>query len=393
MPSSAPAGAPLDLSTLTYEALSEDPYPIFARLRAESPIVHVPDLDEWYITRWDDCAQLGAISDDVAPGRQADEDFFGAPNILRLDGAAHKALRMGIDTRIRPRAISSYVDTAIRPIVAEYVARIRPQGKADLTTELFEQISVRIVGNQLGMKDVDDETLVRWFQVLSSGHATRDGAEADVLVEIEAYLRNKIAAVTAEADDSIISHMVHVGQDDPRTYDELAPTLRVIILGGFQEPGHAVANAFYGLFTRPEQLAELVADPEKYAGAAFNEGLRWLSPVSGISRTTRREVTIRDVTIPANSSLTVLIAAANRDPEQFEDPDSYDMHRMLQAHAAFGFGEHFCSGNFLARQLGQIMIEEVVRTLPGLRPDPDLPSEVSGYGFRAATHLPALWNI
>lgn len=393
MPRDSPV-APPDLGAITYEALDLDPYPIYQQLREHAPIAYIPAFDEWFVTRWDDCVTITTTPGALAAGRDLDDEFFGTPNVLTLEGNDHKSLRAGIDTTLRPRAVKAYFEAAARPVVTDYVERLRPAGGCDLTTDLFERISVRVVSNQLGMSDLDDDTLVRWFHVLSAGHDIRDGAEAAVAAEIDAYMRRRIDTLRRDPDDSVLSHMLHGGRDDgnPRDYDDVMPTLRVIILGGLQEPGHTVANAFFGLFSKPDQLAAVTADPHTLAAPALNEGLRWIAPVGAVGRTARTDITIRDVTIPAGGRVTLVVASANRDPDRFDSPDQYDLNRMLLPNASFGYGEHYCSGHFFARQLGQMVIEETVTRLPGLRPDPDNEPVVSGYGFRAAKNLPARWD-
>lgn len=390
-----------DLERITFEQLEEDPYPVYARLRATAPIARLPVLDEWLVTRWDDCVAIGGMQDALVPGHDVDDEFFGVPSVLRLEGEEHRRLRQGIDARLRPRAVGSYIEEAARPVAVDYIERLRPAGQADLTTELFERISVRVVGNQLGLHDVDDESLVRWFHTLSAGHTNLDedvdraAAATASLAEIDAYMREKIERLRREPDQSIIAHMLHGGVpegEEPRSFDDVMPSIRVIILGGFQEPGNAIANTFHGLFTRPEQLAALAADPGRLAAPALQEGLRWIAPIGTVARTSRTEIAYGGAVIPAGARIQLVVASANRDDARYDDPDIYDLERMMHPNATFGYGEHYCAGHFLARGIGQIAIEETVSRLPGLRPHPELPIEVSGFVFRGTKHLPAVWE-
>lgn len=400
---STPAPQAFDPASVTFDALEgPDPEGLFENLRTQAPIVYAPQADLWLVTSWDACSAIAALPDAHTAGGEDDNRFFGTPNILSMEGAAHRELRRGIDEELRPRAVRGYVDELARKTVVDYIERIRPLGRADLTTELFERISVRVIGDKLGLGDVDAETLVRWFKTLSEGleQQSRENADAAVAAaaavrEIDDYLRDRVAQLQQHPDASIISHMVHTGTPDghPRSFDEVAPSIRVIILGGFQEPGNAVANTFHGLFTRPEQLALLAADPQRYAAPALEEGLRWIAPIHAVQRTSTREIVTEWGRIPSNTPMMLVVGAANRDRARFADADRYDLERSFLPNATFGYGEHFCAGHALARALGQIVIEETVTRLPGLRPDPEAQPEVSGFFFRGAKHVPARWTV
>ena len=171
------------------------------------------------------------------------------------------------------------------------------------------------------------------------------------------------------------------------------PSIRVIILGGFQEPGNAVSNAFLGLFKNPEQMEVLRAHPDAYASLALHESLRWIAPIGVVARLTAEEIEVAGVTIPAGAQVGLIVASANRDEERYQHPDRFDLTREKESHATFGYGNHHCSGHFLAKSLGEIVVEETVARLPGLRADPNRPAEVSGYLFRGTKSLPAVWDI
>ena len=387
------------LDDIDLAELERDPYPVYARLRREAPIAYVPAIDEWLVTRWDDCNAIAERTDAFMGGHPIDDVFFGPYNILRMEGEDHTNMRVGIDARLRPRVVKSYLDPMARPIVIDYIERIRDAGQADLATELFEKISVRVIGNSLGLGEMDDETLVRWFHVLGGGRANETGdpeadrRSAEAVAEIDAFLTDKVARYRDEPDDSIISHMVHGGATNgPRTYEEISPSINVIILGGFQEPGNSVSNSFHGLLDNPDQLRALQEDPAGLSTAAVQEGLRWIAPIGQVSRTLLKDVDHAGAVIPADAKLSLVVASANRDESRFENPEAFDLSRPFLPNATFGYKHHFCAGHHIARGLAQITVEETARRLPGLRRDPDREAEVRGYLFRGVKSLPALWD-
>src|SRR5579864_2527608 len=282
------------LDEITIEQLENDPDPIFARLRREAPISRIPALGSWLASNWEYCWQIASDTQNFTGGTDpALEHVFGQPCVLSVDGEIHDDLRAMIDPNLRPRAVNRYIDDLARPIARKYLAEIKDQGSAALMAEYFEPVSVRAVGDMLGLKQVDSNTLRRWFHDLSSGFvnkavdaqgnflnpagfAASDAAHA----EIEAVVNPMLDRLEKEPDDSALSHWLHDGMPEgqvrPREY--IFPTLLVILLGGMQEPGHACGSTLLGLFTQPEQLRRVITD-KNLIPKAVTEGLRWMSPI------------------------------------------------------------------------------------------------------------------
>jgi len=397
--------------------LDADPYPFYKRLRDETPVAYVPGSDAYFITRYADCATAGGGdadfkgSQDIPPLMRV----FGAPNVLTADGAAHADLRTGIDPVLRPATVNAYIDDLVRPIARDYLARLVnaalpgragdghagdiPRGRAELMSGYFEPVSVESLRRVMGLDGlVDATTLRRWFADLSFGltNFSYDPAALDIAdatnAEIESVLIPLLGRLRRKPDDSMLGHMLWAGRadGDPRPVEQLLPSLKVILLGGMQEPGHAAGSTLLGLFTRPDQLARFYAAPAETAPLAVHEGLRWIAPIGTIERAARHDITIGGCRIPAGAQLEIIVASANRDERQFADPDEFDIDRSSRAHQAFGGGAHFCAGHFFARQAEHIMMEELVRHLPDLAQDGD--ARVTGWIFRAPKSLPVSWS-
>ena len=396
----------MDINEVTLEKLEENPYPIYAELRKSNPIVQLPGIGgEWFVTSWDACSKIGALSGlgSLRGGHPSQIEFFGGDNILTMQGPKHTSLRAGIDVVLRPKHVKEYIEQSALSVIQEYVARIKPRGEAELVSELFEPISVRVVGNRLGLTDIDDETLQRWFKTLSGGlshfniddqHAAEKAARTKE--SIDSYLKDAVAKLQQNPDGSMLSHIVHSGLPEgapPRTFDEVITSIRVIILGGFQEPGTAISNTFFGLLTNPNQYVELVLEPEKYAPLALNEGMRWIAPIGTAERTALEDIEIDGIVIPAKSHITLVMASANRDSSRYENADAFDMNRGAQTAAIFGYGEHYCAGNFLAKNLSTAVIIEVAKALPNLRLKEDAQPRATGHLFHSVNALEAEWDI
>lgn len=395
----------MDLNNITLELLEENPYPIYKYLRENHPIVSMPGIGgEWFVTTWDDCATVGDLTGTsaLAGGHPFEFEFFGGDSILTMNDEHHKQLRAGIDVVLRPKHVHSFMDDFASDVVREYVAKIKPLGKADLVKDLFEPISVRVVGNRLGLGEKDDATLREWFKTLSGGlshHNIDDEAAAqradEAKSEIDEYLRNKIDILRENPDGSLLSHMLVSGLQEgatPRTFEDVMPSVRVIILGGFQEPGSAISNTFLGLLTNPDQLSDVTREPEKLSSTALQEGMRWIAPIGTVERTVLEDVQIRDVTIPAGSLVTLVMASANHDEARFKDGDLFNIHREGLSPTVFGYGSHYCAGNFLAKSLGTAVIEEVVRELTNLRLVAGADPQVRGHLFQSVQSLESEWD-
>jgi len=388
---------------LTAENLFNDPYPVYARLRRESPVQHFAPTGEILVTRWKECFTVGTKDSIFVPSDSSlrpEARVMGLPNILSLSGPPHAALRKGIDANLTAPAVARYAEELVRPIARQYVEALRAQGSADLTKDLFEPISVRVVATVLGLSHVQNQTLVRWFHALNGGlqnvandpavWAVCDAARA----EIDSVVRPIIERVTREPDDSIISHMVHGGlpAGEARSFDELMPTIRVTLLGGLQEPGHGAANAVYGLLSNPEQSALVQQDPPRHAQAAYDEGLRWIAPIGVTPRLASEEFELAGTVIPKGSSVAIVLASANRDESRYEHSEQFRLDREPLPHAAFGYRRHVCSGQHLSRVIGRVSIQETYRLLPNLRLDPRREVVTKGWRFRGVMNLPAEWD-
>jgi aromatic O-demethylase, cytochrome P450 subunit len=391
---------PAWLDDVTPAALDHDPYPWYARMRDELPVAYVPWAQVHFVTRWQDCYRVG---NDTEAFRGAEHHrtvnrVFGQPNILTSVDPDHRDLRNAVDPHLRPRQVNGYIDDLARPLVREHLAEIRARGAAELMGSFFEPVSVRALGELLGL-DFGPDVLRRWFWGLNTGISNRLGdpvafAVADeISAEIEQRVGPVLDALEVDPNDSLLSHMLHGGAQDggTRSRDAIYPTLKVILLGGMQEPGHAAGSTLLGLLGEPEQLERVTADRSLVATAVV-EGLRWIAPIGSVEREATREVEVGGVALEAGDVVEVVMASANRDERRFADPDRFNIDRPRQAHMAFGNGDHLCSGHYFSRLLERIALEELLDALPGIELDPDHEPVVRGWNFRAPKELHVRWN-
>lgn len=387
---------------ITVEDLESDPYPIYERLRREAPVAWVPAVNLWLATSASAVDLVTTRTDlfsAVVDGSPLDLSF-GGPTILTVDGEDHLDKRRSLDTKYRPKAVEQYIDELVQPIADEYLAKVlaHEDRRAELVVEYFEPISVLSLGAVLGLGHLSAETLQEWFHGLAMGaiNFERDPAKQAIndatAQAIDAELRPYMEELRHHPDDSTIAHMLTTGRPpgEPRTVDEVLPSLKVIILGGMQEPGHGAASCLYGLLQDRSQWELLLAHPDKWDDAV-HEGLRWVAPIGTQTRQAREDVDVDGVTIPAGAPVGAVVASACHDENLFENPAVFDVRRPRRPNAAFGFGPHFCAGHAFARGQERIALQTLAEALPGLELDTEHPTRLRGWEFRAPESLHVRW--
>jgi cytochrome P450 len=385
---------------VTVEDLERDPYPIYARLRREAPVCFVPVVGLWFVTRWADVEHATShpelFDSRVTPSPL--DRTMGSESILVLDGEPQRRLRGMLDPSLRPRVVEERTPALVEPLVDELLDRLVGRGEAELMADYFEPVSVLSLGRVLGLGHVDGGTLRRWFHGLAQGaiNFEDDPAKWVAADATRAEIDHELAAVferlVAEPDGSTIATMLqHAEGTLEQRVAQILPTLKVILLGGMQEPGHAAGSTVAGLL-QSGQAEALAAEPARHVLAAVEEGLRWVSPIGTQTRRAVAETVLADVTVPAGANLGVLVSSANRDEEVWGDTaDQFDLFRPRRNHAAFGFGPHFCSGHHFSRVQMRIAIQRLFERLPTLRLDLERPPVFRGWEFRAPRHLHVRW--
>ena len=258
-------------ASVTVADLEADPYPIYARLRRDAPVCYIPAVRLWFVTRYDDVEFVGTHTElfsaelDDSPVDRT----FGSPTILTVDGARHLELRRSLDSKYRPKHVNGYIDDLVRPIAEQVLDGLAGRGRAELMADYLEPVSVLSLGTVLGVAHLGAARLRDWFWRLHLGVINFEGdperAEVGTVCsrEIDEVLGPVFDRLEASPDDSTISHLLHSGMPAGacRARDFVMPTLKVILLGGMQEPGHAGGSALAGLLASPGQLAAVRDDP------------------------------------------------------------------------------------------------------------------------------------
>jgi cytochrome P450 len=388
------------VTTVTVEELEADPYPEYARLRQQAPVCFVPAVGLWFVTRHDD-VDFVATRPDLFTAELADSPVdrtFGSPTIITVDGERHLDLRRGLDSKYRPKQVHGYIDDLVRPIAERVLDELAGRDRAELMASYFEPVSVLSLGRVLGIDYLGADRLRDWFWRLHQGVINFEGDQErgriglDCSGEIDRVLAPVFDRLEAAGDDSTISHLLHSGRPAGacRAREFVLPTLKVILLGGMQEPGHGGGSTLVGLLSNPDQLAAVRADPAGLLPAVVEEGLRWVAPIGTQTRQAAADVELGGAVIPAGAPVGALVSSACRDETRYTDPDRFDIFRARRSHLAFGAGRHFCAGHAFSRAQLRIAIEVLLTRFPALALDPDRPPVFRGWEFRAPRNLDVL---
>lgn len=396
------------IADVSMQELERNPYPFYERLRNEAPLAFVPVLGAYVASTRQMCEEIAHHPKFGGVITKAGGRTFGHPAVIGVNGDIHDDLRSMVDPALQPSEVDRWVEDLVRPVAQRFVAEIEMNGSADLMSEYCEKVSVRAVGDLLGLASVDEATLRDWFHRLSHsftnaglddngefanprGFDDGDAAKAEIRAIVDPLIDKWIE----HPDDSALSHWLHDGMPEGQTRDReyLYPTLFVFLLGALQEPGHAMGSTLAGLFSQSEQL-EAVIDEPALLPRAIAEGMRWTSPIwSATARICEEDIEIDGVLIPANTPVMMSFGSANHDTNAYDAPSEYDLRRPPLPHLAFGAGKHACAGIYFANHVCRIGLEELLDTLPNLELQPDHEVNFWGWGFRGPTELPVVWEV
>lgn len=396
------------LDDVTMSALERDPYPTYERLRREAPLAFVPVLGSYVASTAEVCREVATSPDFEAVITPAGGRTFGHPAIIGVNGDIHADLRGMVEPQLQPTEVDSWVDDLVRPIARRYVEQFEDRGRAELVAEFCEPVSVRSLGDLLGLQSVSSDKLREWFHKLSvsftnaavdengeftnpDGFTPGDEARAEIQEVVDPLIDHWIE----HPENTAISHWLHDGMPPGKTRarEYIYPTIYVYLLGAMQEPGHGMASTLVGLFSRPEQLEEVVDDPSLLP-RAISEGMRWTSPIwSATARISTKPVTIAGVDLPTGTPVILSYGSANHDTGKYDAPTDYDLHRPPLPHLAFGAGNHACAGIYYANQVMRIGLEELFEAIPNLERDTGEGVEFWGWGFRGPTSLHGTWEV
>ena len=308
--------------------------------------------------------------------------------ILEMDEPEHGRYRSLLQKAFSKRALDRWEHELVHPVVHGHVDRFASRGTAELVRELTLPFPVSVIAGMIGLDDSDHYDFHRMaVELISIASDPMRGMRASQ------GLRDLFARVLAERRaaprDDLMTVLAQAELDGTRLDDDaIYAFLRLLAPAGAETTYRSSSNLIVGLLQNPDQLDALRRD-RSLMPQAIEEGLRWEPPLVGIMRTTTRDIEMAGVAIPAGSTISVNLAAANRDPARYANPDVFDISRPPKPHMAFAFGAHRCLGMHLARMETTVALNALLDRLPNLRFDPDAGAvKVTGATFRSPLAIP-----
>jgi len=370
-----------------------DPHALFGALRARGAVVPSPMGDGSALALsyhavsqvFRDPRTFSSAGYATVVGR-----VFGH-SILEMDPPEHTRYRALVQQAFSRRALEAWRDTLVLPYAHALVDTIAPRGRADLTRELAFPFSLSIIAGMLDVPERERLQYMRWAIEILSGEAGGEKAlhAAKALAD---YFAPRIEAARGSTGSDLIALLANAELDGARlSVEEILPFIRLLSPAAFETTARAFSNLMCGLLNNPEQLDAVKRD-RKLIPQAVQEGLRWEPPLVAFSRWATRDTELCGVRIERGCAVAPIVGAANRDPERWENPDAFDLHRAAKPHIAFAMGAHTCLGMHLATLELETALAVLLERLPNLRRDPDRPPPViTGGSFRTALKLPVVF--
>ncbi|MBV1878823.1 MAG: cytochrome P450 [Pseudomonadales bacterium] len=352
------------------------PYPYYDRMRAQASAVQVGPGGVWAVTRFKDVLDVLKRPEDFSSEPAEDdrerifEKAFNGANIIGSDNPRHDRLRSIMQKRFTPNRMKN-IDARVTELSTALLNAVAQDETFDLVSSFSVPLPVTVIAELLGVENNRIDDFKRWSNGLVTlvnapeDDAVREQAMKEVF-ELAQYLSAAADNRREQPSDDLIGHLIDAEKEPERiSSGEVLSYCILLLAAGNETTTNLIGGMIHALFEHPEQLAMLQKDPS-LLNNAIEEGLRYCSPVQGLFRTTKKEVVLGDTTIPAKSRVWVSYAAANRDPDQFKNPNEFDINRDYRGHVGFGWGLHFCLGSNLAKLEGRIAMEKMLPLLSNL---------------------------
>ncbi|GAA4374332.1 cytochrome P450 [Paeniglutamicibacter cryotolerans] len=381
---------------VTIEDLVRDPFPIYRRMREEAPVHWVPAVNRYMVTSYAACHEI-----------EQDEATYSADernslmkrsmghSMLRKDNPKHQVDRDAYGATLRPGTIKKHWNAIFEANNERYLGELLAKGPgSDFVWDYAAPYTGENLRMVMGFKNATQQDLQRWSQTLIDGTGNyADDPEVWATAaassdEVDTAVDEMLSHYVGNPDHSLLSGLASM----PIPLEAIRANIKMTIGGGLNEPRDVLATTVWALLNNPEQLAAVKAEPRLHS-VAFEESVRWVAPIGMYPRETTRDTVLGGVALPKGARLGVVLGAANRDPDVFEDPEAFNIFRPKKAHLGFGGGVHFCAGTWIARaQVAQVAMPSVFEKLPHLRLDPSSETTDAGWVFRGMTRMPVLWG-
>ena len=382
----------LDEATFTDDLMAthviEDPYSYYADLRQNDPIHWNPEFGGWIVTRHSDVVSafrrpehfssaVAALDtgipyppiSELDETADADARAFLADLMLEMDPPEHSELRDSLRLWFTPKRIEDWRAT-IREDVNKILNTLVGRKSMEVKEELATPIPLLFICRMLSIPEVDAPYVHRLANTIAAARSTEPNRLQEVVSAYEsfrAYFAPIIDKRSATPGDDLVSMLIDAHSRGICTESQMYANLALLVLAGHDTTVRLISSGTLLFLNNPEQWDLLRSDPDTFARTATEECLRCEPPVKSLWRIAIVDTELGGREIAAGDRLLLVMAAANRDPDVFDDPDAFDIMRAKNPHVTFAIGIHHCLGAALARLEGQEVFRALAETFPRLR--------------------------
>ena len=375
----------------------EDPYPLYARLRAEAPAYRNEELGFWALSRHADVLQ--GFKDwqhfSNRNGVSLDLDAFHANaettmSFLAMDPPRHDRLRALVSRGFTPRRIAE-LEPSVRAMAARFLDACIETRDCDFIRDFAGKLPMDVISEMLGVPEADRATLRTWADLVvhrEEGVRELPATAAQSALRMLHYFTEMIADRRKHPRDDLTGALLAAEIDGDRLDDrEIIGFLFLMVVAGNETTTKLLGNALYWLWRNPSERDRLRADPA-LVPRWVEETLRYDNSTQALARLVVQDVELHGQKLRAGDRVVLLVGAGNRDERVFPDADRFDLLRDTSASLAFGQGVHFCLGASLARLEGRVALEEIWKRIPHYEIDPAGLVRVHSVNVRGFSALP-----
>jgi cytochrome P450 len=347
-----------------------DPYPLYARLRDASPLLHDARMDAWMVFDYDGVKRTlhdaDAFSSSPATAGRPAPDWF-----IFADPPRHTRMRALLARAFTPRSVAA-LEPRIRWLSRALLDRSIQRGEMDLAADFSVPLPMLVISEMLGIPVADRPRFTHWSDVIMDLSHTLPGGEGAeratqayraVAAEMHDYVARLIDDRRVVPADDLLTRLVHAEvEGQGLTTMEILGFVQILLIAGQETTTNLLNNAVLCFIQHPDQLARLRAVPELLP-SAIEEVLRYRSPVQWMFRFARADVQMHGRTIPAGAMVLPMIGSANHDAAHFADPARFEVARDPNPHLAFGHGIHHCIGAALGRLEARVALGDLLERL------------------------------
>jgi pimeloyl-[acyl-carrier protein] synthase len=397
----------LSLFHLLDPGVLANPYPLYRRLQTEDPVHWDPYLHAWVVSRYADVVR---VLQRFSAARTPTPEQLTALGLSELNPIARVLMRQMLfmdpppHTRIRALAAAAFTPARaealrahIQEIMDGLVDAVLPKGRMDVIADLADLLPATVTAELMGVPVADRDQLKAWSKDFSEmlgnfqHNPGRGGLMLKTVENMTAYFRARLREHERHPSDGVIHALMSAEIDGDRLSEEEVIANSIITMTGGQETTtNLIGNGLLSLLRHPDQLARLRAD-SSLLPSAIEELLRYESPIQYTTRLAPADVELGGKLIRKRQAVVALMGAANREPEQFPEPDRLDITRQDNRHVAFAWGAHYCFGAPLARVEAQVAFSTILCRLPNLALEPDPLVWRRNMAFRGLEALPVTW--